>query len=81
MLNIANKLHVSGQGVKEPLARHWFAQILEGVKHMHERGFAHMDLKLDNLLLDERLNVKITDFGFTLKPDPEGNTQFQFYTP
>ena len=38
-------------------------QILHGVKHAHERGVVHKDLKTQNILLDEYKNVKITDFG------------------
>lgn len=38
-------------------------QILHGVKHAHERGVVHKDLKTQNILLDEHKNVKITDFG------------------
>lgn len=38
-------------------------QILHGVKHAHDRGVVHKDLKTQNILLDEYKNVKITDFG------------------
>lgn len=38
-------------------------QILHGVKHAHERGVVHKDLKTQNILLDEHKDVKITDFG------------------
>ena len=30
---------------------------------MHEKNFAHLDLKLNNILLDELFNVWIGDFG------------------
>ncbi len=33
------------------------------MEHMHSRGVAHRDLKLSNLLLDERLHLKLVDFG------------------
>lgn len=38
-------------------------QLLHGVKHAHERGVVHKDIKSQNILLDEDKNVKITDFG------------------
>jgi serine/threonine protein kinase len=40
-----------------------FFQIVKGIAHCHARNIVHRDLKLENLLLDEFLNVKIADFG------------------
>ncbi len=30
---------------------------------MKEKGFSHLDIKCDNILLDDKLDVKIGDFG------------------
>jgi serine/threonine protein kinase len=41
-----------------------FKQVLDGVEYIHSQGVAHMDIKLENILLD-KLNdvVKLIDFG------------------
>ncbi|KAI9783290.1 MAG: hypothetical protein M1816_001422 [Peltula sp. TS41687] len=40
-----------------------FKQLLRGVAHLHRHGIAHRDLKLENLLLTNDGQLKITDFG------------------
>jgi len=44
------------------LARTSFSQVLEGLTYMHKHGYAHLDLKFENLLLGSDFKVKITDF-------------------
>jgi len=34
---------------------------------MHENGFAHMDIKIDNLLLGEDYVLKLSDFDWCYK--------------
>jgi serine/threonine protein kinase len=41
----------------------WIFQIALGLEAIHDRGFAHFDLKPDNILLTGKLNAKIADLG------------------
>ena len=55
-------------GADEGAARHYFRQLLSGVRHCHDRGVCHRDLKPENLLLanpDDSSVLKIADFGFS----------------
>jgi serine/threonine protein kinase len=40
-----------------------FTQAAEGLKAMHSMGFAHCDIKPNNILRDDKGHVKIIDFG------------------
>ncbi|XP_049937189.1 CBL-interacting protein kinase 5-like [Nymphaea colorata] len=51
--------------LKEDLARRYFQQLISAVDFCHSRGVYHRDLKLENLLLDENGDLKITDFGLS----------------
>lgn len=48
----------------EPVCFQIFQQIVSAVEYMHDRDFAHRDLKMTNILIDTSLCVKIIDFGF-----------------
>ncbi|XP_027349782.1 CBL-interacting serine/threonine-protein kinase 14-like [Abrus precatorius] len=68
--------HEVGKGrLTEDLARRYFRQLISAVKHCHSRGVFHRDLKLDNLLMDENGNLKVSDFGLSAVTDqirPDG---------
>ncbi|PGH13059.1 AGC protein kinase [Helicocarpus griseus UAMH5409] len=52
-------------GLTEDWAKKYIAEVVLGVEHLHERGIVHRDLKPDNLLIDAKGHLKLTDFGLS----------------
>ena len=53
------------KSIKEDLGCYWFNQTSQAVDYLHmDRRMAHRDIKLDNILLNEERQVKLSDFGF-----------------
>nr|AAL28053.1 checkpoint protein kinase [Antonospora locustae] len=53
-----------GVGLPHELAHFYFRQLVSAVKHLHEMGICHRDIKADNLLIDKNGNLLLADFGF-----------------
>ena len=48
----------------EDAGRFFALQMLEFIDYMHSRRVCHRDLKLENILVDDHLNLKVADFGY-----------------
>ena len=46
--------------------QNYFSQIVAGLQCIHENGYAHRDLSLENILINENI-CKICDFGLVMK--------------
>ncbi|KAJ1437066.1 Serine/threonine-protein kinase, active site [Sesbania bispinosa] len=54
--------------LSEADGRKMFQQLINGVSYCHNKGVFHRDLKLENVLVDAKGNIKITDFNLSALP-------------
>ncbi|GAA5922084.1 uncharacterized protein JCM15063_003180 [Sporobolomyces koalae] len=52
-------------GLTEDWAKKYVAEVVVGLEHLHSSGIIHRDLKPDNLLIDAKGHLKLTDFGLS----------------
>lgn len=50
-------------GMAEKDAHKFFQQLIAAVEYLHSVGITHRDIKPENILLDDKDNLKLTDFG------------------
>ena len=61
----------SREKISEQEASHYLFQLLHAINHIHNQDIIHRDIKLDNILINEDLKVKLCDFGWVSPPgDP-----------
>lgn len=59
---LSNFVRYTG-GIEESLTKLFALQLCNALKYVHDLNYAHLDIKLENILLDEFFNIKLADFG------------------
>ena len=55
-------------GFPEPLAKHYTKQIVDGLHSLHSRGICHLDLKPENIVVNEKTRqLQIIDYETALR--------------
>lgn len=58
----------------------YFSQILEAISYLHDNSIAHLDLKLENIIVNVNTNVvKLIDFGYAVIFKNEDNQDVKFF--
>ena len=69
--------------LSEEEASDFIQQILLGLKHMHSKNIAHLDLKPENIMLKDENGhkLKLIDFGLSRKIKPGEEVREMLGTP
>ena len=65
-----DRIQKGQEGFHEHEARVLLAEIVLGIKHMHDARYIHRDIKVENIMLDAAGHIKLIDFGLCRKFEP-----------
>ena len=67
-----NEIHVRRKTLTELEVQCYIIQLIRGLQYLHSHRIIHRDLKLGNLFLNDKMELKIGDFGLATKLDYDG---------
>ena len=70
-LDNGNLVHLKKLRLPEEKLIKIFLKCLNGLVYIHSKGIIHRNIKLDKILLDDNLNIKIIDFKMAAVSDNE----------
>ena len=71
-----SKITQIGGKIPEDLCKQYVYQICDALEYCHNLNVCHRDIKPQNILLDEKDNIKLVDFGFATIMEMEDTTDF-----
>jgi serine/threonine protein kinase len=71
------KIYQSQKRFEENVVKFYSAQMIIAIGYLHSKGIVHRDLKLENILVDQKGYIKIIDYGLAkMLKDSEESTSF-----
>lgn len=63
--NLLQFLNINQEMITYPMIKQFVKEIAEGVNYLHKNCIMHRDLKLENIMLNDKFEIKIVDLGFS----------------
>ncbi|CAG8625325.1 3508_t:CDS:2, partial [Paraglomus occultum] len=67
------RFHLNRKAFTEDAIRFWIAELACAIRYLHSKNVVHRDIKPDNVLLDEKGHVHLTDFNIATHIRPDKN--------